>query len=44
MKKQINKLSPKETKNLLLRNAKKIMSESYRTDKPELIGEKKGNK
>jgi hypothetical protein len=41
MKKHTNKLSPDETKALLLKNAKKLMSERYRTEMPELVGEKK---
>lgn len=41
MKKEIKRLSPKQTRALLLKNAKKLMSERYRTDKPELIGERK---
>ena len=41
MKKETKRLTPKQTKALLLKNAKKLMSGRYRTDKPELIGERK---
>lgn len=41
MKKETKRLSPKQTRALLLKNAKKLMSGRYRTDKTELIGERK---
>jgi|GEM_PF-1512912 len=41
MKKETKRLSPKQTRALLLKNAKKLMSGRYRTDKAELIGERK---
>jgi hypothetical protein len=41
VKKHPNKLPQDKIKALLLKNAKKLMSESCRTEKPELIGEKK---
>jgi hypothetical protein len=42
--KKSSKLSPEETRTLLLKNSKKLMSKKYRTEIPELMGEKKNTK